>query len=169
MLQYLAERQDGLSRAPGAGHIRSPSGTRSDSLDRPQPLGKCGLRGDERDPARQGYTRQVPTKKSRRRIYDCRVGRRLQLWAHWNQRGKADGAGKTATVWSAARSGLMRYGPAGEGMRFGSGRRGGRKTVRRSVPERRWLSNRVPAPVCFSSGCSVLSHCMETLRGSPMG
>lgn len=49
----------------GAGHIRSPSGTRSDSLYRPQPLGKYGLGGDERDQARQGYTRQVPTKKSR--------------------------------------------------------------------------------------------------------
>ena len=41
---------------------------------------------------------------------------------------RASGGGKTATVWSVAWSGLH-YGPAGEGVSFGSGRRGGRKTV----------------------------------------
>lgn len=81
----------------------------------------------------------------------------------------ANGAGQTATVWSVAWSGLIHCGPAGEGVPFRSGRRGGRATVWRSVPERRWQGNRVPAPVCFSSGCSVLRHSMETLRGSSTG
>lgn len=104
--------------ARGAGHIRSPRGTRSDSLDRPQPLREYGLQGDERDQARQGYTRQVPTKKSRRRTYDCRAGSRLQLWTHWNQRGKrkwswsnsnclVSGVVRLDTLWPSWRGGAV--------------------------------------------------------------
>lgn len=150
--------------ARGAGHIRSrvaPGVTalighnHCVSTDSKEMKGTRG----------QGYTRRVPTRRAGEEPMTAGQEVRLQLWTHWNQRGKrkwswsnsnclVSGVVRLDTLWPSWRGGAVQE--------VGGG--AGRATVRRSVPKRRWQGNRAPAQVCFSSGCSVLRHSMETLR-----
>ena len=67
MLEYSAERRNRLSRAPGAGHVRSrvaPGVTPSIGHHH---FAKYGLLGDERDPEEEGLYHTGPEKEEQKK------------------------------------------------------------------------------------------------------